>query len=162
MERFFSCIDMLNDKIGRGVSLLLIFIMLAIGTATISRYFFAKPLTIIWPVIKQIFGILVLLGSPYAMLAGKHIRVEILYDQFPPWLKRVSQLVSLALFLALTGALIWQGITMAKMSFMLKEVSSLSRHIPVYPFKIFMPIGIAIFLLQGIAYFLRGKRNNPR
>ena len=151
---------MINSTIGRGVSLLLIFIMLAIGTATVSRYFLGKPFTIIWPIIEQVFGILVLLGAPYAMLDDKHIRVEILYDQFPAWLKKVSQLVSLIFFLALTGALIWQGITMARMSLMLKEVSSLSRHIPIYPFKVFLPIAVSIFLLQGVAYFFRNKRKS--
>jgi len=159
IKAFFNLIDMINDRIGSGISLLLILIMLAIGAATISRYFFGNPITIVWPVIKQIFGVLVLLGAPYAMLYDKHIRVEILYDFFPAWLKKVSRMVSLIFFLALTGALTWQGIVMAKMSLMLKEVSQQSAHIPIYPFKIFLPIAALMFLFQGIAYFFREEKS---
>ena len=150
----FNLIDKVNDRIGRSISLLLILIMLAIGAATISRYFFGRPIPVIWPFIKQIFGVLILLGAPYAMLYNKHIRVEIFYDFFPAWLRKVSRMVSLVFFLALTGALTWQGIVMAKMSLMLKEVSNQSFHLPIYPFKIFLPIASLIFLFQGIAYFL--------
>lgn len=153
----FNLIDMVNERIGRSISLLLIVVMLAIGAATISRYFFGRPIPVIWPFIKQIFGILILLGAPYAMLYDKHIRVEILYDFFPAWLRKLSRMVSLVFFLALTGALTWQGIVMAKMSLMLKEVSQQSFHLPIYPFKIFLPIASLIFLVQGIAYFLRGE-----
>ena len=151
----FKWIDFINDRIGRVISLALILVMLAIGTATISRYFLGKPLPLIWPCIKQVFAILILLGAPYAMLYDKHVRVEILYDFFPKWLQKLSRLVSLAFFMALTGAMTWQGIQMAKMSYMLKEVSQQSRHIPIYPLKIFVPIATFIFLLQGISYFLR-------
>ena len=153
----FNLIDTVNERIGRSISLLLIVVMLAIGAATISRYFFGRPIPVIWPFIKQIFGVLILLGAPYAMLYDKHIRVEILYDFFPAWLKKLSRMVSLVFFLALTGALTWQGIVMAKMSLMLKEVSQQSFHLPIYPFKIFLPIASLIFLVQGIAYFLRGE-----
>ena len=159
IKAFFNFIDLINDKIGSVISLLLSLIMLAIGAATISRYFFGNPITIIWPVIKQIFGVLVLLGAPYAMLYDKHIRVEIFYDFFPAWLRKVSQMVSLVFFLVLTGALTWQGIVMAKMSLMLKEVSQQSVHIPIYPFKIFLPMAAFLFLLQGVAYFLRGEKS---
>ena len=159
IQVIFNLIDRVNDRIGRNISLLLILVMFAIGVATVSRYFFGKPLPIIWPFIKQIFGILVLLGAPYAMLYDKHIRVEIFYDFFPAWLRKVSRLVSLIFFLALTGSLTWQGIVMAKMSLMLKEVSQQSFHLPIYPFKIFLPMAAFLFLLQGIVYFLRGEKS---
>ncbi len=159
IKAFFNFIDMINDMIGSVISLLLSLIMLAIGAATISRYFFGNPITIVWPIIKQIFGVLVLLGAPYAMLHDKHIRVEIFYDFFPAWLRKVSRMISLIFFLALTGALTWQGTVMAKMSLMLKEVSQQSAHIPIYPFKIFLPIAGLLFLFQGIAYFLREEES---
>ena len=156
---FFNFVDLVNDRIGRAISLILILIMFAIGTTTVSRYFLGKPLPLIWPCIKQIFGVLVILGASYAMLYNKHVRVEVLYDLFPPWLQKVSRIVSLFFFLALTGALVWQGINMAQMSYMLKEVSQQSKHIPIYPFKIFLPIGTFIFLIQGISYFLKKEKS---
>lgn len=154
----FKRFDTFIDKLGRIISLVLIGIMLVIGAATISRYFLGKPLPLIWPLIKQVFAVLVLLGGPYAMLHRKHVRVEVLYDLFPKRLRMLSRLVSLAFFVALTGAITWQGIKMAQMSWLLKEVSQQSRFIPIYPLKIFVPIATAMFLLQGISYFLRKEK----
>ena len=153
----FNAIDWINERIGRHISLLLIIMMLLVVAATLSRYLLGKPIPIVWPFIRQVFGVMVLFGAAYALKHNLHIRIEILYDMFPMWLKKVSDLVSLALFLMLTGCLIWQGILMAKMSIMLGEVSRQSSHIPIYPFKILLPIATFLFLLQGISYFLRKK-----
>lgn len=158
MKAFFRIIDMVNEKLGSIVCFLILLIMLAIGTSTISRYFFNEPMTIVWPFTRQIFGIFVLVGAAYTLLYDKHIRVEIFYDFFPAWLKGVSRAVSLLCFLAFLGALTWQGVVMAKISLMLKEVSTHWSRIPIYPFKILLPIVTFLFLLQGIAFFLGAKK----
>ena len=88
LQTFLNVVGRANRKIGNGVSFLLLLIMVLVGTATISRYFFNNPITIVWPFIKQIFGIFILIGVSYTLLNKKHIRVEILYDAFPAWMKK--------------------------------------------------------------------------
>jgi TRAP-type mannitol/chloroaromatic compound transport system permease small subunit len=153
IQTFLNIVGQANRKIGNGVSFLLLLIMVLIGIATISRYFFNSPITIVWPFIKQIFGVFILIGVSYTLLNKKHIRVEILYDAFPAWMKKVTWLTSLICFLSFIGVLVWQGIVMANISLMLKEVSPHSANIPVYPFKILLPICAFLFLLQGLNYF---------
>jgi TRAP-type mannitol/chloroaromatic compound transport system permease small subunit len=153
MRAFFHFIDEANRKIGDIVCFLILIIMLAVGTSTITRYFFNEPLTIVWPFIRQIFGIIILLGAAYTLLHHRHIRVEILYDHLPAWLRTVSRVMTLICFLAFLGALTWQGIVMARISLMLKETTAMISWIPIYPFKILLPIAACLFLLQGIAYY---------
>ena len=158
MKAFFHIIDLVTEKIGNAICYMIILIMLAIGTATISRYFFNEPMSIVWPIIKQLFGIIVLLGAAYALLYDRHIRVEILYDQFPPWMKLVTRVVTLLCFISFLGALTWQGVSMARIAIMLKETSTHLSRLPVYPFKVFMPIATGLFLIQGIAFYIHTKK----
>ena len=157
IQTFFNIIGLANRKIGNGVSFLLLLIMILVGIATVSRYFFNSPITIVWPLIKQIFGVFVLIGGSYALLNKKHIKVEILYEVFPTWMKKVTWLISLICFLSFMGVLIWQGIVMADMSLMLREVSPHSLNIPIYPFKILLPICVFLFFLQGLVYYFHKK-----
>lgn len=157
IQALLNIVGRTNRQIGNGVSLLLLLIMVLVGIATISRYLFNNPITIVWPLIKQFFGVFVLIGGSYALLNKKHIRVEILYDAFPAWMKKVTWFISLICFLSFIGVLTWQGIVMANMSLMLKEVSPHSANIPIYPFKILLPICVFLFLLQGLRYYFHRK-----
>ena len=166
MRAFFHIIDVVNEKIGNIVCFFILLIMLAVGTSTISRYFFNQPMTIVWPFIRQIFGIIILLGAAYTLLHDRHIRVEILYDHFPAWMRRVSRVITLICFLTFIGILTWQGVVMARISIMLKETTAHISWIPIYPFKILLPIAASLFLIQGLAFYLRAKNqskeNQPR
>ena len=160
IQTFLNIVGQANRKIGNGVSFLLLLIMVLIGIATISRYFFNSPITIVWPFIKQIFGVFILIGVSYTLLNKKHIRVEILYDHFPAWMRRVSRVITLICFLTFIGILTWQGVVMARISIMLKETTSLISWIPIYPFKILLPIAASLFLIQGLAFYLRAKNQS--
>ncbi len=160
MRAFFHIIDVVNEKIGNIVCFFILLIMLAVGTSTISRYFFNQPMTIVWPFIRQIFGIIILLGAAYTLLHDRHIRVEILYDHFPAWMRRVSRVITLICFLTFIGILTWQGVVMARISIMLKETTSLISWIPIYPFKILLPIAASLFLIQGLAFYFRAKNQS--
>jgi TRAP-type mannitol/chloroaromatic compound transport system permease small subunit len=157
LEIFFNCIDWVTEKIGNIVCFFIILIMFVVATSTVSRYFFNEPVTVIWPFIRQLFGIIVLLGAAYTLLYDRHIRVDILYDHFPAWMRGVVRGITLICFLAFLGVLTWQGVLMAKISFMLKETTSHVSRLPIYPFKILLPIASFFFLIQGIVFYL-GKR----
>ena len=158
LEIFFKRIDVVNEKIGNIVCFFIILIMFVVATSTVSRYFFNEPMTVVWPFVKQLFGVFVLLGAAYTLLYGRHIRVEIFYDHFPVWMRGVCRVITLTCFLAFLGTLTWQGVLMARISIMLKETSSGILRVPIYPFKILLPIASFLFLIQGIASYLRREK----
>ncbi len=160
LEIIFDCIDWATEKIGNIVCFFIIIIMFVVAISTVSRYFFNEPMTIVWPFIRQLFGIIVLLGAAYTMLYDQHIRVEILYDHFPAWMRGVSRKITLICFFAFLGILTWQGVVMGQISFMLKETTSHISRLPIYPFKIFMPIASFFFLIQGIVFYLRSEKTS--
>jgi TRAP-type mannitol/chloroaromatic compound transport system permease small subunit len=131
--------------------------MIITTVEVISRYVFNHPTIWVWPINRQLFGLFILFAGIYTMHKGGHIRVEILYELFPPRLKSIARWISLTCFLVFIIALILQGARMAWMSLMVKERLSGAFHFPVYPLKILIPIAAFLFLLEGIVAFVRKK-----
>ena len=151
-------IDAVTEKIGRAISLIALPIMLMIAVEVVARYVFNSPTRWAWPLSTHLFGVLALFGGAYALLHGRHIRVDVLYERFGSRLKLVSNVLTAVCFLLFIGLLVWQGCVMAEMSVGSREVIRGIIHFPVYPLKILVPVAAFLFLLQGIAVFLRRKK----
>ena len=160
IKYLFHLIDNTCVKIGKTVCLLIFFIMIITTVEVISRYVFNHPTIWVWPINRQLFGLFILFAGIYTMHTGGHIRVEILYDHFPPRLKSIARWIALTCFLVFIIALILQGARMAWMSLMVKERLSGAFHFPVYPLKILIPITAFLFLLEGIVVFMRKKKRD--
>jgi len=154
---FSRLIDTATEKIGRAISLIALPIMLIIAVEVVARYFFNRPTRWAWQVSIHLFGVLSLFGGAYALLHGRHIKVEILFEHFGSRLKLVSNVLTAICFLVFIVLLVWQGYVMAEMSVGSREALRGIIHFPVYPLKILVPVAAFLFLLQGIAIFLRGK-----
>jgi len=154
---FFRLTDTVTEKVGRAISLVALPIMLIISIEVVARYVFNSPTRWAWQVSTHLFGVLALFGGAYALLYGRHIRVEVLYERFGSRLKLVSSVLTAMCFLIFIGLLVWQGYVMAEMSVGSREVLRGIINFPVYPLKILIPVAAFLFLLQGIANLLRGK-----
>ena len=154
---FFKITDTVTEKVGRAISLIAVLIMLIIAFEVVARYAFNSPTAWAWPTNKQLFGVLALFGGAYALLHGRHIRVEVLYERFGSRLKLVSSVLTAICFFSFIGVLVWQGYLMAEMSFTSREaIHGIINH-PLYPLKMLIPVAAFMFLVQGIADFSRGK-----
>ncbi len=150
-----NLITRITEAISKPASLLVFIMMLITSTEVIGRYVFNSPTTWAWPLNRQIFGVFILVAGAYTMSKREHIRIEILYDHFPPKLKMIARGIALASFVIFMGVLVWQGSWMGWNSLMMKEKLAGAFRMPLYPFKILIPIGALLFLLQGIAVYFR-------
>ncbi len=157
VKRFLCLVDAASEKSGKAISLLIVFMMAITTTEVVARYVFNSPTIWAWPINRQLFGVFILFGGVYTLLHGGHIRVEVLYNRFSPNMKSIARLIALACFLVFIGVLVWQGALMAGISLMCGERASGTFHIPLYPFKMLIPIAAFLFLLEGIADFFRRK-----
>jgi TRAP-type mannitol/chloroaromatic compound transport system permease small subunit len=160
IKKFLSLVDVVTEKVGKAISLLVILIMVITTIEVTARYVFNSPTIWAWPINRELFGVFILFGGAYTLLHGGHIRIEILYNRFPRRVKLIATLIALACFVAFIGVLVWQGAWMAANSLMSGERASGTFHIPLYPFKILIPIAAFLFLLEGIAHFLRRKNES--
>lgn len=157
IKGFFELIDTITEKIGRPASLL-VFVMTAVTTTeVVGRYVFDHPTIWAWPLNRQIFGLFILVAGAYTMSKDGHIRIEIFYDHFPPRIKMIARLITLGCFVIFMGVLLWQASWMGLNSLKMGEKITGAFRMPLYPFKILIPICVFLFLLQGIAVICRRK-----
>jgi len=99
--------------------------------------------------------VFVALGGGYTLLIRGHVRVDIVYDFLSARTKAITDAVtSLFIFLFL-GALLWQGIEQGLLSLERLETTHTFFRPPIYPIKIILAIGTLLFLVQGVANFVR-------
>ena len=157
IKGFFELIDAITERIGRPASLL-VFIMTAVTTTeVVGRYVFDHPTIWAWPLNRQIFGLFILVAGAYTMSKDGHIKIEIFYDHFPPRIKLIARLIALCCFVIFMGVLLWQASWMGLNSLKMGEKITGAFRMPLYPFKILIPICVFLFLLQGIAVICRRK-----
>jgi TRAP-type mannitol/chloroaromatic compound transport system permease small subunit len=154
-KRTADFIDAASDRLGR-VFCYLVFVIMSITTIdVIARYVFNQPLLWGWTLNRLLFGVFILFAGIYTMSKREHIRIEILYDHFPPRVKFVGRLVALFCFVIFMGVLVWQSAWMGWNSLMIAEKAAGTFRIPIYPFKMLIPILSFFFLLEGIVILLR-------
>ncbi|UCD82688.1 MAG: TRAP transporter small permease [Desulfobacterales bacterium] len=154
---FFDRLDTIAEKAGKLTCYLVFIIMLITTLDVVARYVFNRPLLWGWLLNRQLFGIFILFAGVYTLLKGEHIRIEILYDHFPAKLKIIARWISLAAMTSFLGVLVWQTSWMGWNSLMNNEKAAGAFRIPLYPFKLLIPVVAFLFFLQGISYFRSGK-----
>ena len=160
IKSIFNVIDSISEKTGR-VACLLIFIMMIITTVeVVSRYVFNHPTMWVWPINRQLFGVFILFAGIYTMHKNDHIRVEILYDHFPPKLKLAARWIAMGAFLCFMVALVLQGSRMGWNALIVREKLTGAFPIPLYPLKLLIPIAAFLFLLEGIVIFYRRMKKD--
>ena len=157
IDKFFNRVDKVSGRIGK-IFCYLVFVIMVITTIDVTaRYVFNQPLLWGWLTNRLLFGVFILFAGVYTLLKGEHIRIEILYDHFPPRIKTIARWISLAAMTSFLGVLVWQTSWMGWNSLMNNEKAAGAFRIPLYPFKLLIPIVAFLFLLQGISYFRKGK-----
>jgi TRAP-type mannitol/chloroaromatic compound transport system permease small subunit len=150
LGRFAKTIDAVNEWGGR-INCYLIFVITVLITIEVtSRYVFNYPTNFVWPMNRQLFGVFILFAGAYALKHEGHVRIEILYKHFPKGLKTVVNAVALVAMLAFLGVLVWQSAWMGLNSLSMGERIPGGFRLPLYPFKLLIPIVVSLFLLQGI------------
>ena len=159
-DKFFRRVDQVVDRSARIVCYVVFVIMLITAIDVTARYVFNRPLLWGWLINRMLFGVFILFAGVYTLYKGEHIRIEIFYDHFPPRLKTIARWVALASFLAFTGVLVWQSSWMGWNSLNMMEKAPGAFRLPLYPFKLLIPVVALLFLLEGISYFRRRNSEN--
>ena len=162
---FVRLTDRLNYGVGRFAMYLLFVLMAILMWSSISKIFFNPSL---WTLEMAQFVMVAyyILGGPYAMQMGAHVRMDLFYAKQSPktramWDGFTVFAVAFYLIVLIWGAaesfgyslgLTWDGI--------LPEVGRLERSPTawrpyLWPIKLVMLVGFTLMLLQAISAFIR-------
>lgn len=156
IERFLHCVDMVSEWVGKIVSFLILVFAIAVGYDVVMRYFFDRPTVWAQEASAMLFGTFIILGGAYTAHSGGHVNMDVIYNKFS---RRGRAILDIITFFLLTvpflGVLIWKGGAAAWRSLLTLEHDSTQWGPPLYPFRIMVPLGASLFLLQTIAKLIR-------
>lgn len=155
MRRFLSGIDTISEWSGKALSMLILVVIGILLLEVTLRYLFNAPTIWVHETSMQMFGSYSVLAGAYVLLHRRHIRIDVIYNYFPPRMKAATDSVtSLMLFLCI-GLLLVYGWQVAWHSVVIREFSFSAWAPPVYYFRLTIPLGALLLLLQGLANFIR-------
>ncbi|HKJ63624.1 MAG TPA: TRAP transporter small permease, partial [Hyphomicrobiales bacterium] len=102
-------VDHFTWGLSRVMMLLPAAIVTVMSIEVVMRYIFASPTLWANELSLWIAGAVYLLAGLYAMQQRSHIRITLLYDNVPRWLKHTFDIISLTFLLIFIGAVIWGG-----------------------------------------------------
>jgi TRAP-type mannitol/chloroaromatic compound transport system permease small subunit len=150
-----SLVDRVIDWTGKVVSFLAIFAMVVICYEVVLRYGFDAPTIWAHEATVYLCGAYYVLGGSYTLCHNAHIRVDVFYVRFPARARALVDLVTFPLFFSFLGVILWTGIEYGFESLMMGETSGTAWSPPVYYVKLTIPFAACLFLIQGIAQFVR-------
>jgi TRAP-type mannitol/chloroaromatic compound transport system permease small subunit len=148
-------IDAVNDRTGKLASFLIPFLIVFETYEVLARYVFGSPTIWINELSAMLFGAAILLGGGFTLMHGSQANMDIVYGLFSKRGKAILDLVTFFLFLAFVGVLFWKGWEMAWRSVINLEHDSTEWAPPIYYFKLTLPLGAFLLLLQGFGKFLK-------
>lgn len=155
MKGLLSLIDLINEWVGKIISVLIFPIIGMVIFEVVMRYFLHESQLWVPETSVFLFGCLFLLGGGYAYLHDAHVRLDALYERFTPRMKAIADILTSWFFFLFCGILIWKGWVMAWDSLITMERSPSAFAPLLLPFKMLIPIGSILLLLQGLAKFIR-------
>ncbi len=158
MRKIFAVlgfIDALNDRLGKILAFLVVLMFLLVIKEVIGRYFFNAPSVWGQELTQLLFGVYVFLSGGHVLRWGGHVNVDVLYNKFNIRTRALVDIITSALFFLFCGMLLYYGGEFAWESISFWEHSVSAWGPPIWPFKLMIPVGAGLLLLQGIAKLIR-------
>ncbi len=160
MKKVLQIIDSIslwNARVFRWLSVALIVLLCYEVT---MRYVFNAPTIWVMQMSMMVGGTLIVLGWSYVHQQQGHVRVDVIYGRLSRrWQALVNTLGALVFFFPFVGALLYRAVIQAEYSLRMGErMSETAWYPPVFPMRVVVVVGLALFLLQGLAQFVRDAR----
>ncbi len=153
IERLFH---RFGDALGWLSSVLFVLLVCNVVYDVVMRYVFNDVSIAFQELEWHLFSAVFLLGVPYAIKAGGHVRVDVFYERLSRQSQAVIDLLGCLLFLMPFCLLVaWFGIDFAKESYALGETSGDPGGLPArWIIKAMIPLSFLFMAISGIGLIL--------
>ena len=149
-------VDAITTWIGKRMAwLILAAVVVSAANATVRKIFDTSSNS--WLELQWVlFSIVFLLCSPWTLLANEHIRIDIVNNMLPKWLRSTIDAVGHAFFLLpLTIIMVVTGIPFFLRSIEINEQSGNAGGLPQWPSKALIMIAFAMLFIQGVSELVK-------
>ena len=147
-------IDLVSEWTGKIASFTIFLIIGAVICFIVQRIFHSSA-WFTYTTANKIFIVYVIFGAAYALRTRAYVNVDILHSHFTPRVRSIVDLATSIFFFLFCIALLWMAIETA-----LRDTYwfhfSLKTFLPWnWPVTLLVPIGVSLFILQGLSKFAR-------
>lgn len=149
-------IDACTRRLGYWVAWLVVAAALISAGNAISRKLFDLSSNAWLELQWWLFSAVFLLAAPWTLALNEHIRIDILNERFPRWLRNVIEIIGHVFFLLPTAAVVvWTSWPFFMSSYEQNEQSSNFGGLPQWPAKFLIPLAFTILFVQGISELIK-------
>jgi TRAP-type mannitol/chloroaromatic compound transport system permease small subunit len=150
-------LDGITDLTGRTVAWLTLAMVGVTCAVVVIRYVFDAGTIALQESVIYMHALVIMLGIPYALRHGAHVRVDIVYQRLSERARAVIDLVGAVFFLLpFCGFVIVSSLDYVQFTWSLQESSAEPGGLPgVFLVKTLIPVMAAALGLQGIAEIAR-------
>ena len=155
--RIERLIDKFSNALGAVAGVLLLLMLLNVFYDAIMRYFFRTGSIAMQEMEWHLFSVVFLVGIAYALKEDGHVRVDVLYDRFPPRVQAVINIAGTLVFLIPLSVLIADGsIWFVHDAYQLNEISGdpggLTHR---WVIKALIPASFVFLIVSAVGFILR-------
>lgn len=151
---FVRVVDAFNRRVGR-IAMYMIFAMMAVLLySSISKTFF-NPSLVTLELAQFLMVSYFLLGGPYSMQLGDHVRMDLAYGSWSDRTKTWVDAFTVIFLIIYLGVLLFGGINSSIYSIEYGDRAPTAWRPYMWPIKIIMTFGCLLMLLQALSAFFR-------
>jgi TRAP-type mannitol/chloroaromatic compound transport system permease small subunit len=153
-KTFVRVVDGLNYGVGRMAMYLLFVLMAILMWSSISKLFFNPSL---WTLEMAQFVMVAyyILGGPYAMQMGSHVRMDLFYAKQSPVRRAWWDGFTVFALIFYLCVMLYGAIDSTAYAFQYNERSPTAWRPYMWPIKVTLCIGFALMLLQAISALIK-------
>lgn len=151
-----ALLDTAIDRIGRVTGWCSLAIVLVMSSNVLMRYLFHTGSVAMQELEWHLMAPICMLGLSYAILKDGHVQVDIFYGHFPERVKRIVDVASALLVVAVVAILFKLSLPYVLQSYSIGEGSPDPGGLPYrWILKSMLPVGFLLLLVQSTAALLR-------
>lgn len=154
LKRYVRCVEAASRRVGQ-LAMYLIFALMAILLYSSFSKAFLLPAQ--WTLEMAQFTMVAyyVLGGPYSMRQGEHVRMDLLYASWSPRARAAIDCFTVLFLIFYLGVLLYGGISSTAYALEYGERSYSAWAPYMAPIKIVMCLGVVLMILQALAAMLR-------
>jgi TRAP-type mannitol/chloroaromatic compound transport system permease small subunit len=154
MRRFVVAVDRVNYRVGRFAMYLIFVLMAVLLWSSISKYA-GTPTLWTLELAQFIMVAYYILGGPYSVHLGDHVRMDLAYGAFTPRGKAALDSFTVLFLIFYLSVLLYGGISSTTYAIEYGERAHSVWRPYMWPVKLVATFGIFLMLLQAIAELCR-------
>jgi TRAP-type mannitol/chloroaromatic compound transport system permease small subunit len=154
LERIF---DRFSDVMGWVAGALNLLMLINVFYDSIMRYFFSTGSIALQEMEWHLFAMVFLFGIAYALKEDGHVRVDVLYDRFPPRWKAIVNIAGIVLMLLPLSVLVIEGsVWYVQEAISTGEVSGDPGGLPYrWLIKLVIPASFVFLIVSATGFVIR-------